>query len=369
MKKKIITTERLPTHPNIYINKKKEFNSETESKIQILTEKLANHFNKKLSNLIADKNYNFSNLISDIALFVRNLEDSHFEIDTVIPRLEKYLSNIYSKLPNKDHANNFSSNCYKKTTKLNQTESNNYNYDKDLNKNESHLYYIKSLPDITSKNKSNNNYNNILKENSVFASKSISNKAKLKTVAKTNSNKTLRKINNDDLENLNIPNKLQSIDFTDNGTEFNYYNSALLKSNSVAKVDKQIIDLNNKKEKNFIKKTEKLNDLKEKAMDEWAMIAKYNHLKYLDDQEKRKNFEEEKKRKVREILDNQMKEKETMRKQKQEEDKKFFKLQSEKINDLEKDYMEKEKIKIEKVKMQKEMHEKLIKGKIINYSN
>jgi len=35
-------------------------------------------------------------------------------------------------------------------------------------------------------------------------------------------------------------------------------------------------------------KTDILNNLKDKASDEWAMIIKYNHLKHLEDEQKKK---------------------------------------------------------------------------------
>jgi len=50
-----------------------------------------------------------------------------------------------------------------------------------------------------------------------------------------------------------------------------------------------------------------------------AMIAKYINFKHLEDQDIKKNFEDEKKRKIREILDNQMKEKDNSRKLKAED--------------------------------------------------
>lgn len=398
MKKKIISSQRLQGNPMLNKNLKNESRAEKEKKIQILTEKLANHFKKKLSNLIFEKNYKFSNLISDITSFVRKLENSNYEIETVLPRLEKHLLNILNKLPFDGHKDNLD---IAKINGLCKTETNNTNGDYYAEE------YIKSLPNTSIANNNNHskirvinspiknnknvnsNYNkninsngrsgkNILKENSVFASKSGN--AKLNSVSKTNSRKTLTNIlssydNNNTKKSIkNYANfnkerklKLSSRNInTENNGEYTNFNTIPGISKSVAKVGNlnSITNLiTNKDEKNFIKKTEKLNDLKERALDEWAMIAKYNHLKHLEEEEKRKNFEEEKKKKIREILDNQMKEKDLIRKLKEEEDMKFFNLQAEKISDLEKDYIEKEKIKIEKVKMQREMQEKLIKGK------
>jgi len=85
MKKKVITTRRLPNNPNLKKSQIKGSRAETEKKIQMLTEKLANHFNSKLSFLMAEKNYKFSFLISDIAAFVRSLENFNYQIETVIP--------------------------------------------------------------------------------------------------------------------------------------------------------------------------------------------------------------------------------------------------------------------------------------------
>jgi len=376
MKSKIITISQRNNAINGNLNNKNltsESRNETEKKIQMLTDKLANHFKTKLSFLFAEKNYQFSDMIRHIGLFVRNLENSNYEIESVIPRLESYLLDIFVKQqPATAYNSRHISENISKSHKINKTESNNNN-DNDINNinytDYQHEDYIKSLPNSSSKANKNNrvfsnmnaNSNNkiILKENSVFASNSSSQNnnninTKLNSLTKTHSKKTLSTnlISNNSKntqqknESLNKDALLNRLN-TNNNTESNIIN---------------IIDYSEKEGKNLVKKTEKLNDLKVKAMDEWALIAKYNYLKHLEEQDNKRNFEEEKKRKVREILDNQMKEKDLLRKLKEEEDMKFFKMQSDKISDLEKDYMEKEKMKAEKIKMQKELQEKFIKG-------
>ena len=190
---------------------------------------------------------------------------------------------------------------------------------------------------------------------------------------------------NEKLNNFIIENNAEKIIISTNDinknilkTNDNYYpisntNETLINNeilNTYSAKSNSITKLNNNKVGNLakeaglvlIQKTEKLNDLKEKAMDEWAMIVKYNHLKHLEEEQNKKNSEEEKKRRVREILENQMKEKDNLKKLKQEEDKKFFKMQSEKIVNLENDYNEKERLRLDKIRQQKETQDKLIKG-------
>ena len=58
-----------------------------------------------------------------------------------------------------------------------------------------------------------------------------------------------------------------------------------------------------------------------------------------------------------------MKEKDQLKKLKQEEDKKFFQMKSQKLKHIQEEDLEKKIQKAEKIKAQKEMQEKLIKGK------
>jgi len=422
-------------------NTKTESRIEMNKKIQILTEKLANHFKLRLSSLIIEKNYKYSNMILDIGTFVRKLENSTYETETVIPKLEKYLLEILTKLPsqNSQHISMDKINQMLKVGHIDNEIKINSNYainenvinnpvspknlniknniGKDLknvvsgsdnikNKIESNKNLISDYNLETLTKDSPNKKSDIkLQNNTIIASKTEINKNR--NISKTNSKDTIINLNNNKANNINHRNlkKNQSINknndkinnlvtdpikdkianlntnisnntyltsnnFINTTDDENYISNNLGKSNST---NMNTLNSNNhyynysnknKNNLNIIQKTEKLNDLKEKALDEWAMIVKYNHLKHLEEEQNKRNKEEEKKKKVREILDNQMKEKDQMKKMKQEEDKKFFQMQTVTIEHMEKDYVEKERLRLEKIKFQKESQEKLIKGKI-----
>jgi len=137
-----------------------------------------------------------------------------------------------------------------------------------------------------------------------------------------------------------------------------------LKTTSLRSYSENPTDIFKNKSVVLTQKQDKMNNLKEKASDEWAMIIKYNHLKHLEDEQNKKFKIEEKKRLVKETLENQMKEKDQLKKLKQEEDKKFFQIQSQKLKNIQEEDLEKNRQKAEKIKAQKEMQEKLIKGKL-----
>jgi len=392
-------------------------------KVQMLTDKLAAHFKLRLASLIAEKNYKYPIMVLEIGLFLKKLGNNNFEAESVIPKLEKHLLEILAKMPS-DHSKYFSE--ISKTNQILKTEvsTNNHNYTNPLinsanyvsnsrnilnrkinikgNKNlvsddasKNHLndyYILKSLPNESSKKNIATKSGAHLAVNPLFVTKNDI--AKNKILSETNRGKNILNIPIKAITNNNI-NKNEKINnlVTENNQEknlnfTNYCNKNNLKTNNnyyptvntneglknqdiynSYSTNSILNTLNNNKAKeeglNFIQKTEKLNDLKEKSMDEWAMIVKYNHLKHLEEEQKKKSLGEEKKRKVREILEKQMKEKDHTKKMKQEEDKKFFKMQTEKIENMEKDYVEKERSRLDKIKQQKEIQEKLIKGNLI----
>lgn len=166
--------------------------------------------------------------------------------------------------------------------------------------------------------------------------------------------------NNGNSNSNNAPNNFIDINYSQNLNDISANN--LYTSENRRSASENPIDYIKNQSVIFTQKTDRLNNLKEKASDEWAMIVKYNHLKHLEEEQSKKFNNEEKKRKVRDALDNQMKEKDNLRKLKQEEDKKFFALQSQKIKNIETEDKEKQIQKIEKVKAQKEMQDRLIQG-------
>lgn len=213
----------------------------------------------------------------------------------------------------------------------------------------------------TKYNQNRNSYNNIkTNKSAVNPLKNNSNSSSIYNNLNVNS-----EINNkgNNLNNLIDINYSQDIDLKSpiNSTGINNINKNSRRSASENPLD--FIKNTNNTSQVLIQKTDKLNNLKEKASDEWAMIVKYNHLKHLEEEQDRKFKIEEKKRKVREILDNQMKEKDHLKKLKQEEDLKFFQLQTENIKNIEIEDIQKSKQKKEKIKAQKEMQERLIQGK------
>jgi hypothetical protein len=361
-------------------------------------------------------------MVLDIGLFLKKLGNNNFEAESVIPKLEKHLLEILAKMTS-DYSKYISE--MSKTNQILKTEvsTNNHNYtnpiinranyvsnshnilnrkinikgpnnlvSNDASKNHLNDYYIlKSLPNESSKKNIATKAGAHLAVNPHFANKNDISKNKILTALnsrnnilnipiKAITNNTINK--NEKINNLVTENNLEkNLYYTNycnkNNLKTNYNHYPTVNTNEGLKnqdiynsyATKSILNtLDNNKAKeeglNLIQKTEKLNDLKEKAMDEWAMIVKYNHLKHLEEEQNKKSLGEEKKRKVREILENQMKEKDDTKKMKQEEDKKFFKMQTEKIENTEKDYVEKERSRLDKIKQQKENQVKLIKGNL-----
>lgn len=384
-------------------NTKTETRADSNKKIAMLTEKLANHFKIRLSSLISEKNYKFSNMILDIGSFVRKLENSNYDTESVIPRLEKYLLEILAKMPSEStkHLTDMNKINQILKTDFNSNSNNNVvNNNKIIKANKSAIlitsndknnnndYYTKTSPNENNKTNIINKPGAHIAVSSSYAAKSEI--AKNKIISKTSSKKNIINLNNkghnnnnntknilnnsnknDKLNNLVTENKnirlntnannnvIPTIVSTENTNEYQVYNTHGGRSNSTKLT---LVSNNNNGNVNVVQKTDKLNDLKEKALDEWAMIVKYNHLKHLEEEQNKRNNEELKKKRVKEILENQMKEKDELKRLKQEEDKRFFRMQTENIENMERDHLEKERMRIEKVKMQKETQEKLIKG-------
>lgn len=412
-------------------NTKSQSKAENQKKNIMLTEKLANHFKLRLVSLISEKNYKYSNMIIDIGSFLRKLENTNIESESVIPKMEKFLLEILSKLPSDNSkyltdmgkinkilkTENFlaenNTNTYLGLQGINSpgviSSKNKLNVNNLYNSNASNNNvlltenYLKTMPN-ESANILANKPGAYLAVNPLFSSKSEL--TKNKNVSKTNSKKNILKINtnqnsnnikNNNLNNINKNEKLNNLvtdhssdknvllnshntnvnltnpksnEYTGNNTVENLYlNEVYNTTDNNRSTSTKLNILNNNKNNynnvNLVQKQDKLNNLKEKALDEWAMIVKYNHLKHLEEEQNNKKKDEDKKKLVKEILENQMKEKDQMKKMKQEEDKKFFKMQTDKIENSEKEYFEKERLRVEKIKNQKETQEKLIKGKFL----
>lgn len=113
---------------------------------------------------------------------------------------------------------------------------------------------------------------------------------------------------------------------------------------------------------NNVFQNQKLINLKERTNDEWALIAKFNHLKFLEEEKNSKMLKEEKKNLLKQSLESQMLEKNKQRKLKQDEDRLFFIRQNNKLNNLKEEEFARQKEKLELKQYQKEYHEKIING-------
>lgn len=76
---------------------------ENQIKFENLSEKLAKHFQKRLSNVLEEKNYRHSQLLLDIKSFWRQMEDINVETEQIIPKMEKYLLDILSRQQNNNN--------------------------------------------------------------------------------------------------------------------------------------------------------------------------------------------------------------------------------------------------------------------------
>lgn len=401
--------------------------SESNKKIQTLTDKLANHFKFRLSALIAEKSYKYQNMIADIGAFLRKMEKTNLETDVIIPKLEKHLLDIISKMPLVNPNSKYLTDLSKINKLLNNNDvsvskaslRNSHNVNNSHSKILLTENNLKTLPSESAKILANKPgaykaVNTLINQNSDFKkNKNLINKPSRQNLEKQNkfnnpnslaysSNNITSNINlnnynknniseNNNYNNIsNLLNQPLSTDRynTENNLILNRNNNNHLFNNGIYNNNNNLNDYevfstnpnnanilnidektpnneaneNGTEAYNLITKHDKLNNLKEKALDEWAMLVKYNHIKHLENEENKKNRQSQKKRLVKEILESQMKEKDNIKKLKQEEDKKFFRLQTEKIDIQEKELLEKEREKFHKLKQQKELQEKLIKG-------
>lgn len=81
---------------------KRENTKESLIKFQVLTEKLGKHFKVRLRNLLEEKNYKYTQLLLDIKSFFRQMDDTNFETEQIVPKMEKYLIDILSRQTNKN---------------------------------------------------------------------------------------------------------------------------------------------------------------------------------------------------------------------------------------------------------------------------
>lgn len=107
-------------------------------------------------------------------------------------------------------------------------------------------------------------------------------------------------------------------------------------------------------------KRDKISMLKEKEKDEWALIAKHNYQKHVNQECEKKNKEKELKRLQKEILQKQIREKELLHLQEKEENKNFFSAQLEHLKNLEHEEKRKEMLQKEKILKEKVMHDNMI---------
>jgi hypothetical protein len=105
---------------------------------------------------------------------------------------------------------------------------------------------------------------------------------------------------------------------------------------------------------------EKFNLHRDKSKDEWALIAKHNYEKHLEIEKEKKLKIEKSKMIQRQILENQIKEKEILKKKEEEENNKFHQLQVENIKKFDQKEIDKIKMQREKVKLEKEMQANMI---------
>jgi hypothetical protein len=120
------------------------------------------------------------------------------------------------------------------------------------------------------------------------------------------------------------------------------------------------IESNRSSTPDCISKRDKISMLKEKEKDEWALIAKHNYQKHINQEQEKKNKEKELKRLQKEILQNQIREKELLHLKEKEENKNFFSAQMEHLKKLEHEEKMKEMLQKEKILKEKLMHDNMI---------
>jgi len=301
---------------------------QTIKKKKNIVEKLTNYFSNKLQNIMREKNYPITNLEKEISKFFETLEHKKInEFDYVIGKLEKYLLDLLNKnfsslINNRKEISLKSPKSFVNEISIDQIKSNKsidtINYQNNLNSNK------------------NINNNNILYQNN-------------------HDNDKL----DENLQNINIDKDIieKSI-FTKKDFNQNIHHQRSYSTNKDLLPSQLYLN-------------EKLLSLKDKANDEWALIAKYNHLKQIENDQLFKNNKEEKQKRFKEMLQSQLIEKDMLKKIKQEEDWQFFLKQNEKLQNLENEESRKKREKQQILRSQKVLQEKAIYGKlnIINVEN
>jgi len=270
--------------PNIKTN-----NTLLNNKKNTLLEKLTIHFSNKLKELMLQFDYPLSKLKTDISSFIGGLENENLKkYDFIIGRIGTLL---LEKITNRKQ------NYKAAIDPNNELNHNNIN----TQQNNKSSKPVMTLDDL---------YRYKLKEN--------------------------HNSENPNIIYSSYSNNQHEFNIEDNEYEINYNNSnnnCQSEAAAAATKEKKIYQLYTKnpiaKQQNTAnhllpwvmnEKNEKLISLKEKANDEWALIAKFNHLKLLEDQKEGKNLKEEKQKKFKELLHSQLLEKDMLKKQKQEED-------------------------------------------------
>lgn len=285
------------------IKNKQDSKNIFSNKKNTLIEKLSQHFSNKLKVLMIENRYPFINLKTDISKFFDSIDISKMEkYDHIIGQIESLLLAIIKN----PHSNNQS-----KT----------------------------------------DNLNNQIKTASIT----------LDDLHKYNNNS---EYNISDVINCGYSNQNNTVKI-----DYNNFNNNLSKGKS-ANQQNDIVN-KSKEQTNDLpwavnEKHDKLTNLKEKANDEWALIAKFNHLKLLEDQKFNKNVKEEKQKQFKEMLHSQLIEKNMLKKLKQEEDWQFFVKQNDKLQSIQEQEILKKKTKKDILKNEKEIQDKLVSGKLIN---
>ncbi len=288
-----------------------------------ITEKLKNFFCIKFQSLIKERNYPIVNLEKEISLFLETHEKTKtIEYDFVVGKLEKQLQEAI--------LNNHG---------LNSTARN------------------------TDKNNVINIYNNELSTNN-------NNNLKLKIVEKNstndkncngNQNNSVIYINNNNNLNDESNNNNENIFSSNEDCENNKINSEIMPIPVIHHQRSHSTNITNGLPLIF-HANDKLNSLREKANDEWALIAKFNYLKQMEDDRQMKFIREEKQKKFKEGLHSQLQEKDIFKKLRQEEDMQFFLKQNDKLQIMQNEEQRKRKEKQDKLKAEKELQDKVISG-------
>lgn len=289
---------------------------DTIKKKKTIVDKLTKFFSNKFNKLIKENKYSINNLEQLITNFFDSYQSNKInEYDYVIGILEKNIQDSIIK-----HAlnnNNFSKNGH---SSPNNITNDHFDYEKNEiennNGNNTNDYY--------------NNYNRILNKSVIDIDNDI--------VKKSSDNKTLSKEN---LEKQKIDNKIIHHQRS-KSTNINMELPVLLYSNN------------------------RLMSLKEKANDEWALIAKFNYIKQQEEEKQNKFNKEEKQKKFKESLHSQLIEKDLLKKIKQEEDWQFFLRQNDKLQILQSEEQKRNKQKLDMLKAEKEIQDKIVSGNFLS---